>query len=256
MLKENRKPGLPRLTKQSMEGAPDEKWVESVMTNANMTADEIERVRSKDSGIKLLENADVELHEVEIKVPDPWLRVSASAWTGGTLDQTAPYDKSYYMKRPDGVVEYRLFPDGVGVGVPFFTFPKGYRPSVQLVRSGVNSVGQFTSYTIGTDGVVTPLVIGAANLTFAATGEFMSSDPTPVILSCWPRIVETKLNNVAGVVVCDVADNQDSDPLPEMHGPVMWEITSIGGKKNVKLLNIPWLPYNRNYRVKLLFIGG
>src|SRR3954468_8993033 len=103
------KTGLDKLTKQSMEDAPeDAKWVQSVKNTVNGTVDVLENIKSKGNGIKLLDDADVEQVEVDVQVPDPWIRVTA--WENGAADSGVPFDKSYYMKHPDGSVEYRFWP--------------------------------------------------------------------------------------------------------------------------------------------------
>lgn len=246
----SRKPGLPRLTKSSLEDAPEEAWVGSVSSAVNQIADSVDLIRSNSAGIKLLQNADVEMHEIVVQVPDPW-KVVTSFTNGWAQNNETAYYKGY-----DGVVEVIVSVIGGTPAASAFTLPKGYRPRRVIDGPSYDTaLAGADRFTIGTDGTVIPgYMVGGDEPMFQI--RFLSADPTPVPLSCWPNMIETKLQNVAGVVVCDVRDESTSEKLPASVGAPVWEITTIAGKKNVKLLNIPWLPYNRKYRIKLLFIGG
>lgn len=249
-----RKPGLPKLTNQNMEDAPEAKWVDSVKSTVNVAVQEIEQVRSEAHGIKLLENADVELVEVDVQVPDPWITVGVTP--GAPAYQNGWADESFvgFYKGPDGVVEFRYSISG-GPGVAW-TMPVGYCPTsyVSYAQSDDGGTGVAYPVIIDQSGAVTP---GSNSGICRATGRYLSSDSTPVPLSCWPKLVKTRFKKVSAVVVANVVDGETTKTLPAgcVYPPV-WEMSTMNGAGQVKLLNIAGLPYNRKSRVSLLIFGG
>lgn len=241
------KPGLPKLTKQNMEDAPEEsKYIESIKLTVNSSAQAIEDLRAN-RGIKFLENADVEAVEMEIQTPDPWLEATVNGPWVGTLK---------YMKRDDGVVEIRISLTGGATNDVICTLPEGYRPYDDIIVPVSDlSFGEFASVGIQQSGVVY-----CANESHSELGgviSYTSQDTTPVPLSCWPKMIKTKLSAVKGVLVMDVFDAETTNPLPPASvGNPSWEISTNAGQSNVKITNIAGLPYNRKSRVRLLIIGG
>lgn len=246
-----RKPGLPKLTKQNTEDAPqDTRYFEAVKTTLNSTIEEVEKIRSEQSGIKLLQNADVEMIDVDVQVPDPWIPVTA--FDNGYAENN-PNNK--YYKGPDGVVELHFSLIGGGADLYAFTLPVGYRPDVQLDFNSWDSNIADHAY-ITNAGVFVPAQI-CANGEPSGCVRFLASDSNPVPLSCWPKMIKTKFTKVSAVMVGGVYDAQTSEPLPAgaVHPPV-WEMSTQGGFPQVKLLNIAGLPYNRKSLVRLLIFGG
>ncbi len=245
---------VPRLTKNSMEDAPEEQWVEAVKTSVNALVDKTE-LESAPKAVKLLTNADVEYQELIVQVPDPWISVgTAPAFQNSWVNYDAATAPTRFMKRHDGVVEIRGVVKDGAVPSAVFTLPAGYRPSHTL-NFASTSAGAFASVEILATGVVSVQAGSAAGA--ALNFSFMSLDSTPIVLSCWPKIITTKLMDVAGVVACGIVDEETSNNLPARYGNVMFELTASqsGGIKQIKILNIPWLPYNRKCRVKLLIFG-
>lgn len=239
------KPGLPRLTKQNMEGAPEEKWVDSVKMTVNSTVDQIELIRSERGGIDLLSDANVEQVEFDVEVPDPWINGElVNSYTGNLR----------YMKHPNGVVETRFqVITGAGGTIPFI-FPAGYRPAHTVVGFATDKTTPGFSYaSVGTNGNMTLRLDADHDGSFS----FLSSDATPVPLSCWPKLIKTRFSKVSSVLVGSVSDAATTSPMPagQVQHPV-WETTTMAGEINVKLLNIAGLPYNRKSRVRLLIFGG
>lgn len=253
-----RKPGLPKLTRQNMEGAPEERWVDSVKTTANESARQIEQLRSADHGVKLLENADVELVEVEVQVPDPWIKVSTTAGAPTFQNSWTNYGGGYtvaaFMKHPDGSVEIKGTVKDGAIGTLIFTLPVGYTPRENF-NIAVSSASAHGDLYIGSNGTLTAGT--GVNTDFGLACRFLSSDATPIPLSCWPKLIRTKFKKVSAVLLAEVVDGETTKPLPAglAHHPV-WEMTTQKGEPNVKLLNIAGLPYNRKSRIKLLIVGG
>lgn len=250
MLKqEGRKPGLPKLTKQNMESAPEETWVEAVKTTVNVAVEEIDHIRSIDGGIKLLENANVELVDLEVQVPDPWTTVTtfANSWIAGPR-------LNRYRKGPDGVVEILVSITDGTAGNAAFTLPVGYRPHQVLIKSAWDTTTPLARrIDINTTGTVVPQTGTVAHELHTS---FLAIESSPVPLSCWPKFVKTKFVNVAAVVIAGVYDGATTLPLPAgaAYAPV-WESSSQGGFPQVKIVNIAGLPYNRKSRVSLLIFG-
>lgn len=250
-----RKPGLPKLTNQNMEDAPEAKWVDSVKSTVNVAVQEIEQVRSENQGIKLLENADVELVEVEVQVPDPWITVGVTAGAPAYLNGWAAESGCSFYKGPDGVVEVRISIDGGTAGLPAWVMPVGYRPVLAVYNNVMDPSGLGGAQQINIQGD------GSVNITGTdiITGQFryLSGDAAPIPLSCWPKMVKTKFKKVAAVMVANVSDGETTKGLPAgcVYPPV-WEMSTMNGASQVKLLNIAGLPYNRKSRVSLLIFGG
>lgn len=243
-----RKPGLPKLTKQNMDDAPeDTKWVESIKSTVNVSVQEIEKIRESDHGLKLLESSDVEVAEFDVQVPDPW----------STLTLQSPWTGTYkYTKKPDGMVEHRVAVSGGHITDQIGTLPAGYSPYDDIIVPVSDlSNGEFCSIGIQGTGVI--YCAFEAHSQLGGVINYLSKDSTPVPLSCWPKLVKTKLKKVSGVIVMAVTDAETTNPRPpQAVGNPSWEITQIDGVSNVKITNIPNLPYNRKSRVKLLLIGG
>lgn len=228
-----------------MEGAPEERWVDAVKSVVNGAVDQIEAVRSQGQGIELLKNADVEEVELDVEVPDPWVTGTLVNGYGGTLK---------YMKSPSGVVEVNFDITTTGGGTIPFIFPTGYTP--------VSTIYGF-AYNVTAPGYSWARVQSNGNMTLSADADhrgmfsFLSSDSTPIPLSCWPKMVKTKFSRVSAVLVGAVFDGATTSPLPAgaVYHPV-WETTTMAGEINVKLLNIAGLPYNRKSRIRLLIFGG
>ena len=228
-----------------MEGAPEEKWVDSVTNTVNSAVDQIELIRSERGGIDLLTEANVEQVEVDVEVPDPWTTGTLVNGYGGTLK---------FMKHPNGVVETRFDITTTAGGTIPFIFPAGYRPAETIYGFAYNVTTPGYSWaSVGTNGNMTLSVDADHRGSFT----FLSSDATPVPLSCWPKMVKTRFKSVSSVVVSAVYDAATTSPMPAglIYSPV-WETTTMAGEINVKLLNIAGLPYNRKSRVRLLIVGG
>lgn len=236
--------GLVRLTGASLSSAPDEPWVKMIQASVNSIVDAQELGTSK---IKLLSGTDVEIREITVQVPDPWIEVTSFDNGWGTLGDGTWYRKDHY-----GLVELLLSVEG-GAGSAF-TLPSQFSPARDIRITGWDTAGGTdTSIIIGADGTVTP-VLGPGEAKCQAL--FLAKNSSPIPMSCWPIVVSTSLKSVAGVMVCDVRDFDQDAERPSMSGNVIWSFTSTNGKNAVKILNIPWLPYNRRCRVKILIIGG
>lgn len=263
MLKQN-KPGLSRLTRQNMDDAPDDaRWVEAIKSVVNETARRVEDIRSEGSGISLISNADVEVAEVDVQMPDPWIKVgvttNAPAFKNAWADASASSFTRFY-KDDDGVVEIRLgLAGGSGAaGTVVFTLPSQYFPSTPIgfTVSDINIAAPAVyAASIDTSGNI--LVYNASADALYGHVRFLSLDSTPIPPSCWPKLIKTKFKNVAGVIVLDVDDAETTSPLPagSIFHPV-WDATEVDGMPHVKLLNVPGLPYNRKSHIRLLIIGG
>lgn len=242
-----RKPGLPKLTKQNMEDAPEEQWVESIKGTVNVAVQEIEKTRSENHGIKLLDSADVELVEIEVQVPDPWIQMTPL--TGGWTDAGGG---NWYHKMPDGLVEIMMdVTSGAGVA---FTMPVGYRPARTLKLVGWEAaIASAVDVDLNDLGEISQ----SLDAEWRLHTTYMAKDTTPIALSCWPKLVKTKFKKVSAVVVANVADAETTKTLPAgcVYHPV-WEMSTMNGTSQVKLLNIAGLPYNRKSRVSLLIFGG
>lgn len=249
-----RKPGLPKLTKQNMEGAPEERYIDSIKSTMNVTVQEIEKLRSDTKGIKLADSANVEVAEFDVQAPDPWISVAdASLSSGWVAAAGAPGFK--YMKAPGGQVEARINLQG-GVDGVVFTLPVGYRPSDPTQDAGLN-LGTFAGVLISITAAGVVSVTGSGGALWVGHVVFLSSDAVPVPLSCWPKFIKTKFKAVSGVSIMNVSDAQDTAKLPAgaVYQPV-WEFSTQAGIPQVKLLNIAGLPYNRKSRVRLLIFGA
>lgn len=246
-----RKPGLPKLTKISMEDAPDDtKWVESVKGTVNVAIQEIEHLRSEDRGLKLLDSADVDMSEFDVQVPDPWIYPTLTSGSPGAT-------RNRYMKHKGGVVELHIDTTGLTTTDVLFSMPVGYVPSelVYCVASDVTG-SKFSFITINAVGDVS-FISGTGAVDAVCSISYLSSDSTDIQLSCWPRLIKTRFNEVSGVIVIRSEDAETTKPLPSSSlGSPVWELIKSGENYNVKINNIPGLPYNRKSRVRLLIIGG
>lgn len=241
----NRKIKTVRLTDSAMDDAPNGKYIENMRSAINLLNDQVERSTDPQLRLKLLESSDIELQEITVQVPDPWIPATyLNSWSDIS-------GKTKYMKHYDGSVEIVLNIRG-GAAATVMNMPTGYIPFTNVTTGAWNQITSAGSFMrIDSSGVVT----------VANTDEhhshirYMPTDATPIPLSCYPKYIKTNLNP-CGVICLDIADDQDTQPLPERSGQVIWEMSSVNGEKNVKVTNIIGLPYNRKYKVKLLIIGG
>lgn len=251
-----RKPGLPKLTKQSMEDAPeDTKYIESIKQTVNVAVQEIEQLRSASHGIDLLSNANVEQVEVDVQMPDPWIVVGYTPGAPSFQNGWMQNDDCVFSKSPDGVVEVIVSLSGSGAAFfPAFKLPVGYTPKHAFYFfSWGNGTATAGAFLMSTDGSISPQFIDD----MSGHVRFLAADSTPIPASCWPKMVKTKFKKVSAVIVADVFDAETTKPLPcgSVWHPI-WETASENGIPQIKLLNIAGLPYNRKSRVRLLIIGG
>lgn len=231
-----------------MEDAPeDTKWVESIKGTVNGAVQEIENIRSLDHGIELLKSSDVEMSEFDVQVPDLWSELALiTPWTG-TLK---------YTKHLGGMVEIRLSVTGGVDHDTIGTLPQGYSPYDDVLCPVSDlSFGEFASVGIQTDGTI--YCARQSHSELGGVINYISKDTTPVPLACWPKLIQTKFRDVAGVIVMKVTDASSTVTLPPQSvGNPAWEMIVSGGKRQVKITNLPGLPYNRKSKVRLLVIGG
>lgn len=251
------KPDIPRLTDRNMTGAPTQKYVGSIQQSVNLLADHVERIAGQPQQINLLANANVELVELTVQVPDPWIKVGttgAPAFQNSWTNYNLGFSEASFMKHPDGTVEVKgTVASGTAIPTVIFTLPVNFRPPANVEWATPSNVAP-AHFIIGSDGTVNAGSGGTG--TFSINCRFLAKDSVPFRLSCWPKLVKTKLQSVAGVVVVDVKDHENTAPLPTGHRNVEFELTAQNGQSQLKILNIPGLPYNRKCRVKLLIFGG
>src|SRR5882724_5032451 len=174
-----------RLTPNVMEGAPDTSWLSAITTSVNFLNDFVDKSAASEDGLSITEAKDVEIQEITVKTPDPWHKfVLINTW--------ADAGGSGYMKHDDGTVEIRLNITG-GTDPTFSTMPAGYAPdrTIRLAAWDVTTV--LGSYL---DVLSTGSISCQNKDTTKACVTYLASDSNPVPLSCWPKMVKTKIEKV------------------------------------------------------------
>lgn len=244
---------LRRIANSDLESAPDEPWVESLADATNKLVDHAS-APDKPMFIKLLQQADLELIEFDAQVPDPWYKIGTSP---APSFQNSYTGSGQYMKGYDGEVFVNLSVQD-GVANTIFTLPVGFRPAAALnFIAWDNTTGVGRLLQVGTDGSVG--VVGAGLHPVLVTFSFMPADVTPIIQSCFPVMVKTRLKAVAGVWVVQVQDSGSSGQSNQAQTgyatSVDFTTTMSKGQLMIKIKNVMGLPYNRKSHVKLLALG-
>jgi hypothetical protein len=208
--------------------------------------------------MKLLQQSDIELHSVDIQVPDPWWQVGVTP--GAPSFQNSYTGTATYMKSYDGRVDVHIVVAN-GTAATIFTLPKGFSPKypVSLVAwDGFLGSATVIAQVLA-DGTVRQ--IGGTTHTVEFDTSFMAADVTPLIPpKQFPINIDTGLPSVAGMWVVRVEDGGTSGTSIQANegyvGSIPFTTQMAHGKLTIKIKNIMGLPYNRKSTVTLLAIGG
>lgn len=244
---------LRRLSDSDLEDAPTAGYIDAFVDSVNKLNDSVS-TPAKPTTIDFLKQCSVEMFEFDMQVPDPWINAALS---GSWVDVVAA-DKSGYMKHYDGSVEMRGNVKSGGAGTNILTLPAGYLPAFTSSFGSDDGAGTHQAFTVApSTGHVIARTAGVAGLSLNC--RFMSSDTICVVANCWPKIVSTKLKTVVGVMcigVTDMGTASDTSSRPAGNAySVDFSTVLNKGINQLKINNIPGLPYNRKTHIRLLAIG-
>lgn len=208
------------------------------------------------SGLSVGDLNKVQIVEIDIPVPNPWIDVTSfsNSWVnyGGSSPTAA------YMKHPDGTVEMKGVIKSGTIGLAAFALPVPFRPGYDRMMATCADSGN-AALLVLTTGAVIPFV--GSTTWYYINVQFLALDSRPQVLSCFPIQIKTKMNVPPhGVLVLGTTYSEQKRSATILPGAALnsvdWSFVRKADGNYIQIQNITGLPYNQKTKVRLMIIGA
>lgn len=236
---------LIKLTESNMDDAPDGQYIDTIKKSINKIVD-AQSVITSATGQQ--QNALFDVMTVDVQMPDCFIKPTMGSFWSPT--------NVFLRKHNDGLVELNFATNG-GFVTQVMTLPTGYTPANDMnfiwwdAFALIAELGTISAST----GIVDLGSHAGTSSNVKGTVCFTAADQTPIVPSCFPLFVKCKLTSINGLWAVAVADQGSAASAAQKVNGFCYTVDYTGlPNGQIKINNIPGLPFNRKSTVTLLAI--
>lgn len=240
-------PTFVKIDENAIADAPKGNWIEGLKAPINDILSSSNTLFQ--GGLTFAQNISSEIKQLSLSIPDPWQPLTL---VNSYVNYNNGYETAQIMKNSDGMTCIKGMVNGGSADI-VTTIPDIYRPSQHYI-SATNANSSHAQLVVASSGEIYSSTHTLASIRCT----FLSADPKPQILSCFPLIFSTKFKDRPLAVVLIECSDSDTSANIALGGVCLpdWSYAVVSGAPSIKINNLCGLPYNRKVSLKFLILGG